>query len=101
MDAPHEAGVNQLFDGRKCRSPCRPYPLNEYVLNGKAQADTGGTDRQEIPLFQCPSEEGGDGGSFDQFFSGPNPDDSAYETMGTSYGDIGGLALHAPCTRPA
>lgn len=36
------------------------------------------------------------GGQFDSLFNGPNPDDTAYNVMGTSYGDIGGLALHDP-----
>lgn len=76
----------------------RDRPLNEYVLQANANLDTGGDDRQEFPVFECPSEDGGPGGQFDTLFSDPaaDPDDTAYNVMGTSYGDIGGLALHDP-----
>ncbi|MFI4861610.1 MAG: DUF1559 domain-containing protein [Phycisphaerales bacterium JB063] len=71
-------------------------PLTEYVLQNNPTLDTGGDDRQEIPVFQCPSEVAGAGGAFDAFFSSPNPDDTAYNVMGTSYGDVSGIALHDP-----
>ncbi|XAL98692.1 DUF1559 domain-containing protein [Phycisphaeraceae bacterium D3-23] len=71
-------------------------PLTEYVLQANPTLDTGGDDRMEIPLFQCPSEIAGAGGQFDAFFSAPNPDDTAYNVMGTSYGDVTGIALHDP-----
>ena len=70
-------------------------PLNTYIAGGRPPLD-GGKDRSELPLFACPSDQEGDGSPFDNLFSGMSPDDSAYNVMGNSYGDIGGLALHDP-----
>lgn len=70
-------------------------PLNRYILGGKPPIETT-DDRVEMPLFQCPSDYAGDGNPFDQLFRVKSPDDSAYNVMGNSYGDIGGVALHDP-----
>lgn len=70
-------------------------PLNPYMFGGRPPIDNG-KDRTELPVFSCPSEKAGDGNAFDKLFAPMNPDDSAYNVMGNSYGDIGGLALHDP-----
>ncbi len=77
----------------------RDRPLNPYTQGYKPE-DDGGTDRYELPLFECPSDERGAGNPFDEFWAGAPDGESAYEEFGNSYADMGAIPLHDPRVAP-
>ncbi len=72
-------------------------PLNRYILGGPPSPETRTPTmpRREMPIFECPSDNAD--GALGALWTGRKTSTgSAYDKLGNSYGDIGGLALHDP-----
>ncbi|MFI4860988.1 MAG: prepilin-type N-terminal cleavage/methylation domain-containing protein [Phycisphaerales bacterium JB063] len=68
-------------------------PLNAYLLGAQPKQDASPTQRQEVFLSMCPDDDNAPGGVFSVANGAFNDDPannaySAYETLGSSYGDI-------------